>query len=112
MGFFDPAYKKMLAKSPAFFQQSAEVWLLLIEDAIVKHNAVVSADLFRATVIGHLALESSEEDPANWSSDGLKYIKLTMHSANRMMSNALQLAAFQTATTIYPLGGRSSSNSD
>ena len=102
---FDPAYKKLLAKSPASFQERADLWLVMIEEAIREHNAAVSADLFRAAVLSHLAIEDSEKNPSIWSKDGLEFAKLTLHSSHQMLSKERQVAAFRAASTIYPLGG-------
>jgi hypothetical protein len=105
VGFFDPAYKKMLAKAPASFRERADMWLVMIEEGIKRHNAVVSADFYRATMIGHLAITSSEKEPGIWSEDALKDIKLKLNASNTMLSKELQLAAFRDAEMIYSLAG-------
>jgi hypothetical protein len=104
VGFFDPAYKKLLAKCPASFQQSSEIWLILIDEAITKHKAIVSADLFKVAVLSHLAIDASNQDPSSWSEDGLAKVKLSLHSAHQLLSSNLQQAAFDTANTLRHVG--------
>jgi hypothetical protein len=82
MGIFDPAFKKILARSPGYFQQSALLWGPMIEVAIIQYNLTKAANVFRAAVIGNFALKVAEDDQNNWSLDSLNYI-------TRITSNAM-----------------------
>lgn len=105
MGFFDPAWKKLLAKSPPAFREKADVWLISIEDVIAEHKMVGSVDNFRTAVLCHLAIEWSEKDPSPWSEDALTYAKLNLFASSKVLPEALQQAALRAANILRHIGG-------
>ncbi|HOY76687.1 MAG TPA: hypothetical protein PLH23_10350 [Hyphomonadaceae bacterium] len=107
MGFFDPAYKKMLLKSPGYFRAGARDWEVAIEAAIARHDAKLATDLFCAAVIGILALETAKQDPASWSVDALGYIRVAKENAMTLLPMALKVEAVTIAAMLYrpPVNG-------
>ena len=87
MGLFDPAHKKMLAKAPAGFQAAAMLWGTLIETVIVTRSPL-NPDIFRALVVGMVALRAASEEPHVWSRDAVNFITGITNNAYRAMSEA------------------------
>jgi hypothetical protein len=101
MGVFDPAYKKMILKSPAAFQDDAMRWGPLLEaQVLLRAVPPVGHDLFRAVVVGQLALRASQDNPGMWSPDGLRYITHATHNAQSLIPRMYLDAAHAAAREI------------
>lgn len=96
MGWLDPAHKKMISKSPAYFQRAAPIFGASLEALMESHATLRQAgNLFRAVVIGGLILRVAEEDPANWSQDAIEYTMSSVKNAERLLPEPVKEAAWQ-----------------
>jgi hypothetical protein len=96
MGFFDPPHKKMLAKSPRYFQDSAPFWGAALEALIFTNPSLTKGgNLVRAVLVGRLALRTAEEDPANWSSEAVEYIERATRNAELFLPEPCKAMAWE-----------------
>ena len=110
MGIFDPPYKKMIFVSPAYFQRSAAIWGPLIEAIMATHPLLLrAANLFRAVVIGRLALAVAQADPDSWVPKSVLYITTTTANAERWLPEPFLNIARNLALEITELYNQNSS---
>lgn len=109
MGLFDPPFKKMILASPAYFQRSAAIWGPLIEATMVAHPLLLRAgNLFRAVVIGRLALTVAQADPDSWVPKSVLYISSTTANAERWLPEPFLGIARNLAIEIIELYNQNS----